>query len=116
LLEECINNHRVGKIIVYDKNVVIDESLVNIARKPSTNNAEIINKDKNKHTGVDFVVRQLLINDDEVCVVGDEENDKDMLMGYINSFIINHQYNEHLSISKYRIDNMLELKKYINDD
>lgn len=114
LLNKRIDSSMIGKVIVYDINVVIDENRVNVARKPSSNNAEIVNKVDNKRTGIDSIVKLLSISGDDVCVVGDEENDKDMLMNYNNSFIIDHPYNEDLDISTYRINNMLDLKKYIN--
>lgn len=116
LLNESIESSRIGKIIIYDKDVIIDENVVNVARKPSSNNAEIINIGNNKRNGVDLVAKHLSINDNDVFVVGDEENDKDMLSDYKNSFIIDHPYNRNLNISRYRIDNMLELKKYIKVD
>ena len=112
-LEEKINNNMIGKVIVYGRDLPVDVEGITVFRKESSETIELTKIGHNKAVGISLLAKRLNICEDDVYVLGDEGNDKEMLESFPNSFIIDHPYNKHFNVSKYRIKNMLGLKGYL---
>ena len=112
-LEEAIKSNRIGKIIISGRDLPLDVDGLVIFRKESSDTIELTKKGYNKALGLNLLTEKMNISPDDVYVLGDEGNDKEMLQSFTNSFIIDHPYNQHLQISTYRIKNMLDLKRYL---
>jgi len=113
-LDELIKDNQVIKLLINESFNTDNLSDLSFYFKSSSKNIEVIKKGFNKGKSLEFIVNKLNICKDEVCVLGDEENDIPMFKIFPNSFIIDHDYNKHIDTSKYRINNVLEIKKYID--
>ena len=112
-LEERIEKNDIGKLIIYGRDLEVDVDGIVVFRKDSSDTIELTKTGCNKAIGISLLAKHLGISEDDIYVLGDEGNDREMLMSFKHSFLVDHPYNRNFAVGRYRIKNMLSLKEYL---
>lgn len=77
---------------------------------------EILRKDKSKGVEILKIAKSLSIRENEIAVIGDDENDKEMLQMFRNSFYVGESNNELATIATYKVNDCREALKLIMEN